>query len=319
MINGNSNIVEFGKESVYGTAIAPTVRVAVTSANFKPLYNKKDEGLLTGGIGKGLTETMSIKTEGSLSTLAKPESVGYFLAGLFGVESVSEIDAQTNLYTHTFTPIGNAETDKLPSYTFTLDRKAGVYNYNGTKIDSISFSAAAEDRLSLDITTVGKDEATGIAISAALTAEANRAFKFHQAKVYVDDTEFADVDSIKFEYKNNLDSSIQTTATGKYFAEPTQGTREATSELECIFSTASEVYRNGKFKEDSTLKLVIEFTDDNANVLRFTLPVAQITAMDIPEISDGTAKQSLTITAVDNSTCFAKAELLNTVSTSYLA
>ena len=41
MINGNSNIVEFGKESVYGTAIAPTVRVAVTSANFKPVYNKK--------------------------------------------------------------------------------------------------------------------------------------------------------------------------------------------------------------------------------------------------------------------------------------
>lgn len=317
MINGNSQIVEIGKEGTYGTAIAPTVRVAVSKASFKPSYNKKEEGLLTGGIGKGLSETMSIKTAGSISTLAKPESVGYFLKGLFGVEAVSEKDAETNLYTHTFTPIGNSESDVLPSYTYTLDRKTAVYNYTGCKIDSISFSAAAEDRLNFDVTLVGKDEATGIAINSTLTAEDNRAFKFHQAKVYINNAEFADVDSIKFDYKNNLDSSIQTTSTGLYYAEATQGTREATADIECIYSTASEVYRNNQFKEDTTLKLVIEFTDSNSNVLRFTLPVAQITSMDVPDISDGTAKQSLTLTAIDNSTALAKAELLNTISTAY--
>ena len=40
---------------------------------------RKEEGLLTGGVGKGREYIMGIKTEGEISTLARPDEVPYWL------------------------------------------------------------------------------------------------------------------------------------------------------------------------------------------------------------------------------------------------
>jgi len=86
-----------------------TGAVRFSSADFKPVYNKKDDGLLTGKlIGSG-KETMSVKTSGSISTLAKPEASGIFLKGAFGLETVGEQDESTKKYAHTFTLAGTGK------------------------------------------------------------------------------------------------------------------------------------------------------------------------------------------------------------------
>ena len=117
MVNGNGVKVTFAQEAEYGKYIAGKVRVAVYSEGFKYSANKKDEGLLTGGVGKSMVETMSIHTEGDIATLAKPRTIGFFLAGVFGAEKVDTANTDGKIK-HTFTPIGNKETDMLPSYSF---------------------------------------------------------------------------------------------------------------------------------------------------------------------------------------------------------
>ena len=320
MVNGNSVIVQFGQESNYGDYAAAVKRVAVSSESFKYSANKTEEGLLTGGVGKSMVETMSIHTEGDIATLAKPESVGYFLAGLCGVEEVDTTPDENAKFKHTFTPIGNKETDSLPSFSFTIDRGVNVQSYTGVKFNSCSFSAAAEDRLQLSLSVNGKDEVQNGVINQSLRPDTGKAFKFHQASVSMDNVKVADITSISFEYNNNLDTSLYTTDTGIYCKEPEAGTREVTASFEALYTTATEAIRNNKFKTDAIVSVEIEFVDSDNNKLIFRIPNAQITEMETPTATGAeTMKTSIKVSAVDLlSGNYAEIELYNDQDTEYL-
>ena len=319
MVNGNGVKVTFAQEEEYGKYKIGNVRVAVSSEGFKYSANKKDEGLLTGGVGKSMVETMSLHTEGDIATLAKPRTIGYFLAGVFGVESVDTASTDGK-YKHTFTPIGNKETDLLPSYCFTIDRGVNIQSYTGVKFASISFSAAAEDRLNLTLSTSGREEKQDGQINDALKVENSKAFKFHQASVKMDGEKVADITSINFDYNNNLDTSLYTTDTGLYAKEPKQGARECTAKFEALYTAKTEAIRNGKFKTDAIVSLEIEFTDSENNRLIFRIPTAQVSEMETPTAGGAeTMKTSLTVSAVDDlEHNYVEVELFNDIDGSYL-
>lgn len=321
MVNGNGVIVEFAQESEFGTSVKPTQRIAVSSESLAYSANKTEEGLLTGGVGKSMIETMSLHTEGDISTLAKPYSVGYILGGLTGVESVSTEADDNGKYTHTFTAIGNKESDSLPSFSFSINRGINTQVYTGTKFNSCSFSAAAEDRLQLTLSTVGKNEEQDGTIDTTLKPENNRAFKFHQASVSMDGEKIADITSIQFDYNNNLDNSIFTTDTGLYCKEPECGTREVTAQFEALYTTNTEAIRNNKFKTDAIVSISVEFTDSDNNKLVFTIPNAQISEMATPTATGAeTMKTNITVSAVDNLTDdYVVIKLTNDKSDAYLA
>lgn len=320
MVNGNSVVVEFAQETEFGTSVNPTQRIAVSSESLAYSANKTEEGLLTGGVGKSMIETMSLHTEGDISTLAKPNSVGYILGGLTGVEKVAAEADENSKYKHTFTPIGNTESDSLPSFSFTVNRGINTQVYTGTKFNSVSFSAAAEDRLQLTLSTVGKNEEQNGKLDTTLKPETNKAFKFHQASVLMDSEKIADITSIQFDYNNNLDNSVFTTDTGLYCKEMECGTREVTAQFEALYTTNTEAIRNNKFKTDALVSIQIEFKDDNNNVLTFKIPNAQITEMATPTATGAeTMKTSLTVSAVDNLTDdYVVIELSNDKSDAYL-
>ena len=312
-VNGNSVIFTVGKETEYGKSVEPEKRFEVSSESFKYVANKTEEGLLTGRIGGGMVETMSVKADGSFSTLAKPESVGYFLKGVFGVETKQEGEAGNLKYKHTFTPIGNKETDLLPSYTFTIDRGLNKsFCYSGVVFDSVSFSAAAEDRLKLDITCVGQKELKKDSLSnTGLTAEKAKSFKFHQGTVKMNGSKLADITSISFEYKNNT-SNYQSTDTGLYFSRSVQGKRECSATVEATYTNDIEKIREEKFKSDDIVRIETSFEDNEGNIISFIIPNGQIQSMENPT-STGTdlLKQSITVQAVDLETPFVEVDLFN--------
>ncbi len=313
-VNGNSVIFTIGKETTYGTAVNPDKRFEVSTESFKYVANKTEEGLLTGKIGGGRVETMSIKSDGSFSTLAKPESVGYFLKGVFGSETFDEENSK-----HTFTPIGNRESDLLPSYTFTIDRGLQkAFSYSGVVFDSVSFSASAEDRLKLDITCIGQKESKVNSISnTALKAENAKSFKFHQGTVKIDGEKVADITSISFEYKNNT-SNYQSTDTGIYFSRSVPGKRECSATFEATYSNTIETIREEKFKTDDVVSIEIDFADDNGNEIKFIIPNGQISSMENPTATGADLlKQSITVQAVDLDDPFVKVDLINSYETSY--
>ncbi len=321
MVNGNSVVVEFAQETKFGEKAEPTQRIAVSSESLAYSANKTEEGLLTGGVGKAMVETMSLHTEGDISTLAKPTSVGFILGGLLGTEEVASEADENQKYKHTFKAIGNKESDSLPSFSFTVNRGIDTQVYTGTKFNSVSFSAAAEDRLSLTLSVVGKNEEQNGTLKDNLKPESEKAFKFHQASVSMDSAKIADITSIQFDYNNNLDSSVFTTDTGLYCKEMECGTREITAQFEALYTTATEQIRNQKFKTDAIVSIKIEFKDDDNNSLVFSIPKAQITEMATPTATGAeTMKTNLTVSAIDDLTNdYVVIELTNAKSEKYLS
>lgn len=319
MINGNSVNFQFGKESTFGVAATPKVKLNISTESLNDVYNKTEEGLLTGGIAAGANETMEISTEGDFGTLAKPTSLGYLLKGVFGVETVSANADDDNLYDHVFTAIGNGENDFLPSWTITVDRKASVIAYVGSIFNTLDLSANAGERVNLTIGVLGLKAIAGSIDSALVdTGTTEKSFKFHQGKVIIAGSEFGDVTAIGFNYNNNADNSVQTLSTGLYHKQPQQGQRECTGTATVLYSTATEALRSNYWKEDTTFAMSMDFTDEDGNILKIEFPVAQITSMNQANASGAdTMTQDIEFKAIDNPTNFIKVTLTNSVADPY--
>lgn len=301
MINGNSVIAQVGKESVYGTGIAATKQFKISAESLKPVYNKIDEGLATGGRGAGLQATMGIGVEGSMSTLFRAD-MGYLLKGVLGTEVVA---SATEGYKHTFTCIAAGEEYHLPSWSFAVDRKVAKFRYVGSKVNALTLSASSGDYLKCDFDVVGKNEEV-IDSLPALTPSALKAFKFAQGKVYKGTTEIADVTSMSVAINNNCDYQTQTSATGDYYKEPEVGTREISCELSAIYASGVEAIRNEFYKSDKTLSVKLEFISDEIigtaepYKLTITLPCCQMSDASANMGGLDTLSQSMSLNVVDN-------------------
>lgn len=313
MINGNSVVFQIGKESTYGTVADPTNQLKISSESLKPVYNKIDEGLATGGRGAGLKATMGIGVEGSISTLMRPDTV-YLLAGVLGAEATPTATTGGEGYVHKFTAIEAAENKHLPSWTCYVDRKVGQFSYSGCKINRLSLAASAGDYLKCDVDFVGQNEASGATMGDAEDAPVStkKAYKFAQGKVYSGTgssrVAIADIDSISLEINNNCDYQIQTTDTGDNYKEAEVGTREISLSLSAIYASGSEALRNSYYKSDATLAVEIEFISDEVldadenYSLKITLPCCQMSDADANMGGLETLKQNMTLNVVDSLT-----------------
>lgn len=316
MINGNSVIAQIGEETTYGTGVTPTKQFKISSESLKPVYNKIDEGLATGGRGSGLQATMGIGIEGAMSTLFRAD-MGYLLKGALGVETVAAAGDSEVAKKHTYTCIASGETNHLPSFSAVVDRKVGKFRYTGLKFNNLTLSASSGDYLKCDFDLVGKNEETNATVP-ALTPSTLKAFKFAQGKVYSGDTEIADVTSMSVSIANNLDYQTQTTATGDYYKEPEVGTRNITCELEAIYGAGVEALRNTYYKSDATLSVKLEFiSDEEADTdipysLTITLPCCQMSDATANMGGLDTLRQTMSLNVVDNLTDeLIVAELIN--------
>jgi hypothetical protein len=298
MISGGQTILQVAKDAYSGdvpaaaTAGFRQVRFSSVSMDYVP--SKNQENVLTGNIGKPRHDTMGIKAEGSVSTLARPDDLGFFLYMLLGAQALTNTDV------FKFTPAK----DLLPSFTLKLDKGAGVYTYPGCILNSMSFSTQPEDYLHLDLDVKGYDETYAAGVLAAIAPSTQRAFKFNQGKVYYASTELADITSIKLSYNNNVENTLQTTSTGVHYKRPTPNTREINVDLECLYSAASETFRQSYFKGDTIFSLKLAFqTDEGASGdlhnLTVEIPNMQIVSCSVPISDDKAIRQSLSATAID--------------------
>jgi hypothetical protein len=298
MISGSQTILQVAKDAYSGDIPAAAasgfrqVRFSSVSMDYVP--SKNQENVLTGNIGKPRYDTMGIKAEGSIATLARPDDLGFFLYMLLGKQELTNTDV------FKFTPVK----DILPSFTLKLDKGAGIYTYPGCTLNSMSFSAQPEDYLSLDLDIKGYDETYASGALSAIAPSTQRAFKFNQGKVYYGSAELADVTSIKLTYNNNIENTIQTTSTGIHYKRPTPNTREINIDLESLYSAASETFRQNYFKGDTIFSLKLVFQTDEGTTgdlhnLTIEVPNMQVTSCSVPISGDKNVRQSLSATAID--------------------
>jgi hypothetical protein len=298
MTSGNNVILQIAKDTYSGdTPTAATsgfkqLRFSSVSLDYVP--NKAQENVLTGNIGQARFDTLGIRSEGNIKTLARPDDLGFFLLMALGNQS---LDGDV----FSFTPHRNT----LPSFTAKVDKGAGyTYTYPGNVINSFTISAQPEGYMDLDLELKGYDETVTTGSLTPIEPSLQRAFKFVQGKIYVDGTELADINSIQLNYNNNVENTIQTTSTGYHYKKPVPNTRNCTVELSCLYSPSSEAFRQQYFKSDNFLSLKLDFiTDEGAendkHRLTILVPTMQVTASSVP-ISDGNSiKQSISATAID--------------------
>lgn len=285
MVNGNSVILQIGEESVWGERADCTEQIKISQEAFKPVYNKVDEGLATGGRGAGMKQTMGIRVDGSFSTLFRPD-MGLLLKCLCGVEE-SVRDNLDGTFTHIFHAIGTSVSDSLPSLTVKVSRIVSNFAYTGCKIGEMSFNAAAADYLKTDVTIAGRLEESGIQME-SLRPSARKAFRFAGGKVKIDGEEVADVTSMELSYNNNLDSETQTTDTGDYYKESECGVRNLTTNLEMLYSAGAERIRALLYKTDNTFAIeFVYISDEKCNGVDVLFDSFDSFAQTAKKIADG--------------------------------
>ena len=327
MVTGQGTSVQIGKETTWGTAVTPTAAINYTSEGFKLVVDRTEEDSL---IGAATTRGMDIQKKSvqfDLSLLAKPENIGLLIGMALGSEaSPVAVTGASGAYSHAFTPISAGVSSSLPKFTAVVDRHVAIKKYTGNKVDSMTINCQAGDYMRIDFSGRGKDEDTGSL--ASLSIPDLKAFRFAGGSVTFDGVEFGDVTGVQFNYNNALDDGEQTTGSGYYGTENEPQKREITVSIDTFYNTASETVREGKYKTESTVAVVLKFDspslaydadsddeEDDGDVhysIEISMPLVVVTSCD-PNVSgpeklrltnSGTATEStgtdaVTITLVD--------------------
>lgn len=302
-MNGNKLIVQYGLESTYGTLGTATKQIQVASEAFKLNLDKKDEGLLTGSKIGGKVRTMARSADGGLSTLARPDDIGLFLAVAMGSEgTASLVDGSTGAYERDFTL---TDSTLLPSLFFKVLRDTNIVKgYTGITFDGLSFNAQAADYLKVDFTLKGKDEAN-TTLEAGLSNSPLSPFKFASSLVKVGGVDL-EVVSTKFDYKANIDASTHSNKSGIYYKQPEIGKIDLTSEFEVIYDSVSNGIRDNYWLTDNTCSVEITFVSGEEvetgfpYSLKFVLPANQVTEASVNISGADRVKFPLKLKAVEN-------------------
>ena len=116
--------------------------------------------------------------------------------------------------------------------------------------------------------------------------------------------EIAEITSIKLSYNNNVENALQTTSTGLHYKRPSPNTREITTDFECLYSAASQAFRENYFKSDAifSVKLVFQTDEGTAadlHVLAVEIPNAQVVSCSVPVSDANSIKQGISAGAID--------------------
>lgn len=320
-MNGNNVIVQYGTEATYGGGGTATKQILVSNEEFKALRTKKDEGLLTGSQIGGMVRTVAKGAEGGLSTLARPDDVGLFLALLCGAETEPElVSGSTGAYKHIFS-LG--EDEVLDSLFFKILKGESLAKlYSGVTIDSLSFDTKAEDLLNFSMSYKGKDESDST-LESGLSVSPLMPFRFADSTFNFGLYDM-EITSIKFDFKNNLKVK-QTNKSGLYYAQPILGVREISAEVEVENSADADAIRSAYWLADATTtaKIIYKNGEDIETGYPYTLTI-DLNSIQITEPFDFTIssadeiKTSLKLKAVNTGVSPITITLINGYNGTYL-
>ena len=125
---GTGSVCQAGLQSAWGTPVAPDTLLNMTGETIKTTVEKGDEGNLLASKTRNQADVMSVKVDGGLSLILKPELIDWLLEASLGAKN-------DNVYTLA------APNTELPVSTFLLSRGGIVKTFPDVTIKSIKISA----------------------------------------------------------------------------------------------------------------------------------------------------------------------------------
>lgn len=273
--------VQLGKESAWGSVAVGTNIINFTSESMKVTADKKDEGNLVASVSPTARDLMSIKVDGSLSFILRPEFAGFLMKAAFGgTDTVATGSPVVGANTHSIALV--SATGTLPSYTVLVDRKVSVKKYTGMKVDSLQLDAKTGDYVKGTITVKAKDEGTGT--MASLTPLALQSFRCINATLTLAGTTY-DVTGSTFKINNKLEDAPQTYASGLYSTEPVHGMREITIDFEMPYAAAIDTLSTTNYLTETKVATAI-LTLQSPSMVTGTTPYQVKITMNNVAITD---------------------------------
>lgn len=278
---GTGSVCQAGLQSAWGTPVAPDTLLNMSGETIKTTVEKGDEGNLLGSKTRNQADVMSVKVDGGISLILRPEFIDWLLEAGLGSKN-------DNVYTLA------APNTELPVSTVLLSRGGIVKTYPDVTIKSIKISAAAQDYVKVDIDIAGVKELNAGETGAqtvqtlSLTLPSYRCtqatLKYATggtAKASISQT--ICVKECNISIDNGMEDAPATYCSGLFAGRPVPGLRSVGVDFSIPYSDAVDILRNTYYKDPSspTVALLLKFTtsDPDENV-EIYIPHVCITSAD---------------------------------------
>lgn len=177
--------LSLGKESVRGTAVAPTRYIPVgVDSEIDYKLNLLEDEQLRGVMERFSPQAGTKECSGKITAMDVDSlNLGEMLLSLLGSVASTQQGA-TIAYKHTFTNLNDVQ---HPSYTFHIERKLAKKQYPLSVVKSIAFNGAVDGKLMADIDFLAKSEAAE-GFSPSPTWVDPTPFMFYQTVITIDST-----------------------------------------------------------------------------------------------------------------------------------
>ncbi|MBR6235027.1 MAG: hypothetical protein IKR01_04175 [Spirochaetales bacterium] len=278
---GTGSVCQAGLQSAWGTPVTPDTLLNLTGESIKTTVEKGDEGNLLASKTRNQADVMSVKVEGSLSLILRPEFVDWLLEAALGGKN-------DNVYT--LVP-PNTE---LPVSTILLSRGGIVKTYPDVTVKSIKISAAAQDYVKVDIDLAGVRELNAGETGAQTVQTISFTLPSYRctqatlkyavggtAKGSV--TQTICVKECNIGIDNGTEDAPATYCSGLYAGRPVPGLRVVSVDFSIPYSDAVDTLRNTYYKDPAspTVALLLKFTtSDPDESIEVYIPHVSITSAD---------------------------------------
>ncbi len=253
---------QIGLEVTYGTAATASEMLEILNESLHQVNTPVESEALVGAVTTPYYSVIGKKVEGDASIEVHPgDALGILLGATLGTEVDAAVDGDA--YKHVFTPIYGG--DSLPSVTAIVDKKADVFTYTGLKIDSLTLECDPGSLLTSTVSFIGQQELLSGSL-ATLTPSALTPYDFNDMKIYfgtagsVATTNISQATTFSFTYANNLENDLYVADGNDYMAEIDYQKRDITFDIETLYDTATNAYREANYKDGSKLSVQVEFT-----------------------------------------------------------
>lgn len=276
---GAGSACQVGKQNAWGTPVTPDTLINMTGESVNVTVEKGDEGNLLASKTANQRDTMSIKVDGTINTVLRPEFADWLFECALGIKS-------GNVYT-----LANPNAD-LPVSTIVLSRGGIVKTYPDVTIKSIKLSAAAQDYVKVDIDIAGVEELSSNDDGAKTIQTLSftlPSYRCTQATLLYGDGGSSNpsqnlcVESCDITIDNGTEDSPATYCTGIKAGRPVMGLRSVTVDFAIPYSDLVDTFKKTYYLSDDSpcvaLKLVFTTSDVDENI-EIYLPFVNITSAD---------------------------------------
>ncbi len=280
---GSGSVCQAGLQTVWGTSAVPDNLVNMTSESINVTAEKTEEGNLLSSKTANQRDLMSIKVDGSISAVLRPEFADWLFEAALGAKTSS-----ASPYAYTLQDPNN----DLPVSTFVISRGGIVKTYPDVTTKSLKISAAAQDYVKVDIDISGVKELSSGDTGAQPVQTLSftlPSYRCTQATLLYGAGGTAkaslatslSVESCDITIDNGVEDAPATYGSGLYSERPVVGLRSVSVDFSIPYSDAMDAFRKTYYLGESSpcvaLKLLFTTSDADENI-EIYIPYVNITS-----------------------------------------